>query len=349
MKNVFLVIIGLNLISCAKFSYLTSQSIEQIRLVSEGEEIGIALERKNVDSETKAKLKKIIEYKKFFSEYFEENIGEIYNKVIFLDREHVSHLVISSSWIEIKPIEECFWFAGCFPYLGFFHKKSAEKYRDEMISKGLSSHVRPVNAYSTLGHFNDRVLSSFFNYSEKGLANLIFHELIHSVIFFKNDVSFNENIASFFASELVSIYFKETDHDKVKSQAKDKSEFEINRLISDKTKRINQKIFSINEVAEKKLEMKSQIESEFGDEFRLELLNICKNNDLDENFCLKFNQNWTPSRLAAIGTYNQKQEQIKSYYENNFTNLNEFYKYLKDEYRKGTNSGDLLKKIKPKL
>ena len=62
-----------------------------------------------------------------------------------------------------------------------------------MSNKGFSSHVRPVNAYSTLGHFNDRVLSSFFNYNEKGLANLIFHELFHSILFFKNGVNLNEN------------------------------------------------------------------------------------------------------------------------------------------------------------
>jgi len=346
MKNLFLIIISINIISCAKISYLTSQSLEQVRLISQGEEIKETLKRDDVDLETKDKLKKIIQYKRFFSNYFNENIGEIYNKIIFLDRKHVSYLVVSSSWEEIKPVEECFWLVGCFPYLGFFHKKAALEHKEKMTTMGLSSHIRPVNAYSTLGHFNDRVLTSFFNYSDKGLANLIFHELVHSVIFFKNGVSFNENIANFFADELVSIYFKESIADKQLSGSIQSAQRQINSLISKKTKNINSELTNFK--GDKKRRMKELISSNFGQEFALEVTRVCNDNKINTSFCLKYEKNWTPSTLAAIGTYNQMQSQIRTFYKNNFKNLKEFYIYLKAEYLKGTSSKDLFKQLKLK-
>ena len=153
---------------CAKISYVTSQSIEQIKLVTSGENIDNLIQSKETDPRIKERLQEIKSYKKFFSQYLKEEVGEIYNKVIFLNRDHVSQLVISSSWSEIKPVEECFIIVGCFPYLGFFNLSDAKKYHNEMLNKGYSSHIRPVNAYSTLGNFNDRVLSSFFHYSKKG-------------------------------------------------------------------------------------------------------------------------------------------------------------------------------------
>ena len=197
------IIILLFLSSCAKLSYITSQSVEQIRLVTAGEEIDSVIESLPETNPNKQKLKQIKKYKQFFSHFFNEKVEGIYEKVIFLDRPSVSYLVVSSPWSEIKAVEECFLFMGCFPYLGFFNEVKASKYSAEMTKKGFSSHVRPVNAYSTLGHLNDRILSSFFNYSEKGLANLIFHELVHSVLFFKDGVGLNENLASFIADELV--------------------------------------------------------------------------------------------------------------------------------------------------
>ena len=54
-----------------------------------------------------------------------------------------------------------------------------------------------VSAYSTLGWFNDPLLSSFVYYSEPALASLLFHELAHSKVWVNNDVAFNESFASF--------------------------------------------------------------------------------------------------------------------------------------------------------
>ena len=347
MRTINLTILITLLTSCAKLSYITTQSFEQIRLVTAGENIQSVIESLPESNPNKQKLIQIKKYKKFFSHFFNEELGGVYEKVIFLDRPSVSYLVVSSPWTEIKAIEECFLFVGCFPYLGFFSEEKASKYREKMIKKGNSSHVRPVNAYSTLGHLNDRVLSSFFNYSEKGLANLIFHELVHSVLFFKDGVNLNENLASFLADELVSIYFSESeDLQKVANKRKQVNR-EIGLLITKHISEINKNLGVLPKY-DKEKKMKDLIIQKFGPSFRVELLEVCQREKVGEDYCLRYKKEWTPSKLAAFGTYGNLQKDIESYYHANFDDITEFYKFLKNKYREGIEATEMIKIIKNK-
>lgn len=328
--------------SCAKLGYITSQSLEQLRLISTGEKLEEVIKDNRTPKKVKQRLQEIQQYKNYFADYLDEDLGDIYDKVIFLNRESVSHLVISSPWDEIRAIEECFIVVGCFPYLGFFEKKSAIEYRDKMIQAGNSSHIRPVNAYSTLGKFNDRVLSSFFNYSERGLASLIFHELIHSVIFFKNGVSFNENIANFFAEELVREYFGETELEKKRKKSAELARIEIRTLITLKTKVINDSIKSNQSNVDKKHLMKQLLKQEFGTEYHDQIMAICRRHDLPSKECSSKIVEWTPSRLAALGTYNSLRKDIDSYYQSNFNDIRAFYKFLKAKYDDGATATEMI-------
>ena len=50
-------------------------------------------------------------------------------------------------------------------------------------------------AYSTLGYFNDPMLSTVIRYPDTEVARLIFHELAHQVAYAKDDTVFNESFA----------------------------------------------------------------------------------------------------------------------------------------------------------
>jgi len=52
-----------------------------------------------------------------------------------------------------------------------------------------------VPAYSTLGWFDDPLLSTFIRYSDAQLARLVFHELAHQLVYARGDTTFNESFA----------------------------------------------------------------------------------------------------------------------------------------------------------
>jgi predicted aminopeptidase len=70
--------------------------------------------------------------------------------------------------------------------------------------------IRPVSAWSTLGWFNDPILSNMLQRSTAKLAEVVFHELIHDVVYVKDSTNFNENLASFIAKELTLKYINTT-------------------------------------------------------------------------------------------------------------------------------------------
>ncbi len=90
----------------------------------------------------------------------------------------------------------CFPVAGCVAYRGYYDRDAAERFAEGLRARGLEAHVGGVPAYSTLGWFDDPLLSTFIQYPEAELARLIFHELAHQLLYVGGDTPFNESFAT---------------------------------------------------------------------------------------------------------------------------------------------------------
>jgi predicted aminopeptidase len=73
----------------------------------------------------------------------------------------------------------------------------ADKELAERKAEGLDVYLGTASGWSTLGWLKDPVLSGMLNKSNGDLAELIIHELTHSFKYVKNNVTFNENLATF--------------------------------------------------------------------------------------------------------------------------------------------------------
>ncbi len=67
--------------------------------------------------------------------------------------------------------------------------------------RGMDVSIGGVEAYSTLGWFNDPIISSMMNWGDERLATLIFHELARQRFYVKDDTEFNESFADFVEQE----------------------------------------------------------------------------------------------------------------------------------------------------
>ncbi|WP_259764760.1 aminopeptidase, partial [Pseudomonas protegens] len=63
--------------------------------------------------------------------------------------------------------------------------------------KGMDVAIGGGEAYSTLGWFDDPIISSMMHWGDERLATLIFHELAHQRFYVKDDTEFNESFATF--------------------------------------------------------------------------------------------------------------------------------------------------------
>ncbi len=103
--------------------------------------------------------------------------------------------VVAAPEFSLTPLESCFPVAGCVAYRGFFAEQDAQRHAGELRARGEDVYVYGVPAYSTLGRFDDPLLSTFIRYPDAELARIVFHELAHQVAYAKDDSAFNESFA----------------------------------------------------------------------------------------------------------------------------------------------------------
>lgn len=118
-----------------------------------------------------------------------------YRSYAALPRPFVVWNVVAAPAFSLEPVKSCFPVAGCVSYRGFFAREEAEEHARELRAQGHDVYVYGVPAYSTLGRFDDPLLSTFIQYPEAELARLVFHELAHQVAYAKDDSTFNESFA----------------------------------------------------------------------------------------------------------------------------------------------------------
>jgi len=97
---------------------------------------------------------------------------------------------------------------GDMPYKGFFDYEKAKEEARLLKEEGFDVRIRPVGGWSTLGWFNDPILSNMLSRSDGDLVEFIIHELTHSTLFVKGEIEFNENLASFIGVEGTKRFFQ---------------------------------------------------------------------------------------------------------------------------------------------
>jgi predicted aminopeptidase len=71
----------------------------------------------------------------------------------------------------------------------------ARRHAEKLRLAGNDVYIGGVPAYSTLGWFDDPLLSTFIRFPDAQLARLLFHELAHQVAYARDDTAFNESFA----------------------------------------------------------------------------------------------------------------------------------------------------------
>lgn len=132
-----------------------------------------------------------------------------YDTYADLKRPAVVWVVGASKELEFSPKKWTFPLVGSVPYLGWFDKDDALRHAQELREEGWESDVRPAMAFSTLGWFDDPVLSTMIDDDADalgGLADVVLHESTHATHYVDGQTAFNESIANFVGDNMAVLW-----------------------------------------------------------------------------------------------------------------------------------------------
>jgi len=329
LKYTVLIIFLSFLCSCSHFGYYIEQGWGQLSINNRARWNKDVLKDEKVLPKHKEKIKKILEYKDYFYKYLNVEKTSLYNKTTILKSPAVSYLVIASKFNEVKAKKECFLIVGCFPYIGFFKEKSAIEHSKDLQDRSYITYIRPVYAYSTLGYLTDPILSSFFHFEDLDLAEIIFHELFHSVFFVKDEVELNENLANFIGRQMVFKYF-DFNKDKQRSIiSKRKKQNELKSYMVKLIKKLESTYQSLKPTT--KIESEEILSKFLSKTFTPEVKNKCA--QLGLSYCFALKRKWNNASFAAFLTYEEKVDTIIALKKKYSSDLKEFFQYLQKSYK----------------
>lgn len=177
--------------------YVIKAGIAEARILRARRPIPEVLNDTSVDAATRGKLSFVLEARRFAADELGIDVGDSYTMFTQLDRDTLA-MVLSAAYRD-RLASKTWWFpiVGRVPYKGYFSLDDALDAQADLESDGLDTYLRPTAAFSTLGWFNDPILSTVLRADDVEVVETVLHELSHQHLFVPGHVRFNESFATF--------------------------------------------------------------------------------------------------------------------------------------------------------
>ena len=180
---------------CQSLAYYTQAIGGHFRVLAKARPVSDWLADPATPPELKERLETARRIREFASKSLALPDNGSYVSYADIGRPYVVWNVFAAPELSVEPKLECFPFAGCVSYRGFYSEDDARRHAERLRAEGYDVYVGGVPAYSTLGWSDDPLLSTFIRDSDAQLARLVFHELAHQVVYARGDTTFNESFA----------------------------------------------------------------------------------------------------------------------------------------------------------
>jgi predicted aminopeptidase len=182
---------------------------EEGKILWRREPIADFIEKPQVTPDTQEKLRLVLAVRDYARDALQFNVGGSYASYSYVDRPDLTYIVVAAPKTELKPYTWWFLIVGSVPYKGFFSKEAAHAEIKRLQAAGYDTHLRTSAAFSTLGWFDDPLLSHLLKYDKVLLSAIVFHELFHNTLYVKGHGAFNESSANFVGHRAAIDFFRE--------------------------------------------------------------------------------------------------------------------------------------------
>lgn len=188
--------------------YIVRAAWEEGRILVRRRQIADVVADANVAPAVRQRLQLVLDARIFARDSLALKPEQSFTTYSELDRDTLV-LVLSAARRDTLA-QYTWWFpvVGSVPYKGFFDFRQAQREGAQMRERGFDTYIRPASAFSTLGWFNDPLLSTTLRTDSLNLANTVIHELTHNTVFITGHVAFNESLASFVGARGAAAFFR---------------------------------------------------------------------------------------------------------------------------------------------
>jgi predicted aminopeptidase len=199
--------------------YIARAAWEEAKILARRRSIPELVEDGQTPPPIRAKLQLVLAARAFAEDSVGLRAGDSFTTYSQLDSDTLV-LVLSGAYRD-RLERYTWWFpvVGRVPYKGFFDADQAKSAARELESRGFDTYLRPASAFSTLGFFNDPLLSTTLRQDSVDLANTVVHETTHSTFFARGEAVFNESFANFVGARGAAWFYRTRGRPNVAEQA----------------------------------------------------------------------------------------------------------------------------------
>ena len=189
--------------------YLVRAAYEEGKILWRRQPIVELLAMPDLQDDTKEKLTLVLAAREYAQNVLGLNVAGSYASYSYIDRPDLTYIVMAAPKTELRPYTWWFLVVGQVPYKGFFSKGEAQAEVERLQAEGYDTYVRTSAAFSTLGWFDDPLLSHLLKYDKVALTEIVFHELFHNTLYINGAGAFNESAANFVGHRAAIDFFRQ--------------------------------------------------------------------------------------------------------------------------------------------
>lgn len=188
--------------------YLSRGAWEEAKILSRRQPIAEIVKDPRTSPAERAKLAVVLAVREYAKDSLKLRTKDSFTTYSRLDHDTLV-LVLSAAYRDtLKAYTWWFPIVGTVPYKGYFDFNAARSEQRKFESEGFDTYLRPSDAFSTLGWFNDPLLNTSLRRDSVDLANTVIHELTHNTFYAPSQVAFNESFAMFVGAHGAAAFFR---------------------------------------------------------------------------------------------------------------------------------------------
>lgn len=188
--------------------YLVRAAWEEGKILRGRRSISALVRDPATDEVTRGKLQLVLEVRAFAVDSLGLPAKDAFTRYTKLDSDTLVLVLSGAARDTLAPVTWWFPVVGRVPYKGFFKVADAQREERRLSGRGFDTYLRPAPAFSTLGFFNDPLLSTTLSADSADVANTVVHELTHNLYYAPGAADFNESFASFVGARGASAFFR---------------------------------------------------------------------------------------------------------------------------------------------